>query len=111
MAEFEHLTKEALEQVQGRLWEIESSLNGMAALFRSKEGMETSVFDTDDLYGIGNLLKTISEKLAVQTDILQCGFDSTAVTKVAVDLAIAKRAAKEFQKEEAALEDEAGDED
>ena len=109
MAEFDHLTKEGLGQVQDKLWEIESSLTGMAALFRSKEEMGTSVFDTDELYGIGNLLKSISEKLAVQRDILQCGFDSEAVTEVAVDLAMAKRAAKELQKEDEASDEEDGD--
>ena len=81
MTKFEHLTEERLDQVTNKLWEIESSLTGLSGLFRIREERGSASIDTDELYGIGNMLKGLADKLSVQEDILRCGFDSMAVTK------------------------------
>lgn len=80
MAEFEHLSKEKLDGVVNRIWEVESSLTGLSGLFRIREETGSASLDTDELYGLGQALKDLAEKLSVQEDILKCGFDSMAVT-------------------------------
>ena len=86
-------------------------LPGLSGLFRIREESGSASIDTDELYGIGNMLKGLADKLSVQEDILRCGFDSMAVTKAAIDLAVAKYATKKLQKEEDDFAEDVQDED
>ena len=91
MAEFEHLTKEKLDVVIDNLWEVESSLNGLAGLFQTRENPGDACIDTDALYGIGHNLKLIANKVSTLEDILRCGYDSRAITKDSIVKEIAKK--------------------
>ena len=91
MAEFEHLTKEKLDMIIDNLWEVESSLNGLAGLFQTRENPGDACIDTDALYGVGNNLKLIADRISVYEDILRCGYDSTAITEESISKEIAKK--------------------
>lgn len=79
MAKFKHLTRKRFDNVCHRLFEIQSSLNGLGSLFefQSKE----VCFSPSELFGMGQLIKQLGHELAIQEDILRCGYDSQAVTK------------------------------
>ena len=79
MAKFKHLAKEKMEHVTNRLWEIETSLEGLGSLFEDQSS--DSVFEPDELFGIGQLVKGQARELAILGDILKCGYDSMAITK------------------------------
>ncbi len=79
MAKFKHLTKEKLNHVRNRLFEVSSGLNGLGSLFESQSVHFCP--SPDELYGIGQLLKQLSREVEVQEDILNCGYDSQAVKK------------------------------
>jgi len=72
----EHLNKKKLYKVCDRLWHAHGSLKGLGGLFT--QGARDVVFDDGELYGIGLLLKKISEELEILEDVLRCGYDSGA---------------------------------
>ena len=90
MAEFDHLTEKKMEHVTNRLWEIESSLQGLARLFQYKEDRGGVEFDTEEFFGIGQLLKVLGREISIQEDILKCGYDSTAITEESITKDMAK---------------------
>ncbi|MCB0368134.1 MAG: hypothetical protein KDD50_00645 [Bdellovibrionales bacterium] len=71
-----HLSKEKLEKVCERLWCAHGSLKGLGGLFT--QGCRDICFDDGEFYGIGLLLKKMSEELEILEDILRCGKDSAA---------------------------------
>ena len=91
MAEFEHLTDEKLKYITNRLWEVESSLRGLSRLFQYKEDMGGVDFDTEEFFGIGQLLKVLAREISIQEDILKCGYDSTAITEESITKEIGKK--------------------
>ena len=91
MAEFGHLTNEKLEHVTNRLWEVESSLRGLTRLFQYKEDIGDVHFDSEEFFGIGQLLSVLSREISIQEDILKCGFDSMAITEESISKEIAKK--------------------
>ena len=91
MAEFEYLTKEKIEHVSNRLWEVESSLRGLARLFQYKEDMGDVNFDPEEFFGVGQLLKVLAREVSIQEDILKCGFDSMAITEESITKEIGKK--------------------
>ena len=79
MAKFKHLTHKKLEDVCFQLFQIQSGLKGLGSLFEfQSRGIS---LDSDELYGIGQLIKQLAHELSVQEDILRCGYDSKAITK------------------------------
>ena len=90
MAEFGHLTDEKLEHVTNRLWEVESSLRGPTRLFQYKEDIGGVHFDTEEFFGIGQLLSVLSREISIQEDILKCGYDSMAIIEESISKETAK---------------------
>ena len=91
MKEFEHLTEEKIEQVINGLWEVESSLQGLARLFQYKEEVGGVNFDSEEFFGVGQLLKVLSRQIETQEDILKYGFNSMAITENSIDQETAKK--------------------
>ena len=92
MAKFRHLSKEKMEHITNRLWELECSLEGLGALFQgARTDRDGSSFDTDELFGMGQLFKGLSKQVSVLEDILKCGYDSRAITKDSIVKEIAKK--------------------
>ena len=54
----EHLNSKLIEKVCERLWIAQSSLKGVGSLF--SQDFRAICFDSDELYGIGQLLKKLS---------------------------------------------------
>jgi len=79
MAKFKHLNKAKIEHVTQRLWAIESSLDGLAALFYWQGN--DSCPDMNQFCGMGDLVKGLGRELSILADILQSGHDSRAITK------------------------------
>ena len=90
MAEFDYLSEKKLAHVTNRLWEVESSLRGLARLFQYKEEIGVVDFDVEEFFGIGQLLTVLSREISVQEDILKCGFDSRAITEESITKDMAK---------------------
>ncbi len=76
MNSLNHLTPKKLDKVAYRLYMAESSLKGISGLFT--QGTRDVCLEDDEYYGIGNLLRTVSDELQILGDILRCGYDSTA---------------------------------
>ena len=70
MEKHEHFSKESINHITTRLWELESVLKGVAVLFQQHGG--DGSFGTDELFGIGQLLKGLSLELSGLKDILTC---------------------------------------
>ena len=68
MDELEHPTKKKIDTVMEGLWEVKSSLHGLAGLFQTREEQGGTCIDTDTLYGIGNNLKLIASKVSCLED-------------------------------------------
>ena len=79
MAKFKHLTKEKFDNVCYRLFEIHSGLDGLGTLFESQSA--ETCFSTEELFGMGQVIKQLARNLSVQEDILRYGHDSRTVTK------------------------------
>ena len=71
-----HLGPNLMDNICSRLRMIEASLNGLGALF--KQGVDDFSCDADELFGIGQLLKSLSLEISRIEDILNCGHDSMA---------------------------------
>ena len=69
-----HLEQGLMDNICYRLRMIEGSLNGLGALF--KQGVDDFSCDADELFGIGQLLKSLSLEISRIEDILNCGHDS-----------------------------------
>jgi hypothetical protein len=78
-----HLTDKILNKVTERVWRVGSSLQGLSGLFT--QGTRDMCLDDGEFYGLGNLLKGLSIELSIIKDILNCGVDSTADERNAVD--------------------------
>ena len=74
MENLEHPSNLKINDIIERLWEIECSLNGLAALIQN-QGEEAS-HSTDELLGIGSLIKTLSREVSRLGEILGRGNDS-----------------------------------
>jgi hypothetical protein len=74
-----HLNKEALEDIAEKMWIAHGSLKGLAALFT--QGSKNSCFESKELYGIGQLLKKISEDLEKLEDRLRSGDGASSINK------------------------------
>jgi len=79
----DHLNEKILDKIKERLWIVSSSLEGLGSLFTQVNS--DPCFDSDELYGIGNLLKKLGEEVSILDDILSCGKDSTADLRNGVD--------------------------
>ena len=110
MAEFEHLSKEKMEHVENGLWEISSALNGLGSVFQG--GKNEIPLENDEWFGVGQMLKIISQRASSLEDILRCGHDSMAITKGGVEAKFERKKSEIVEKMKAALEDiEDGDDD
>ena len=107
MSEFEHLSKEKLEHVEEGLWQVESALNGLGAIFRS--GRNELPLDEDEWFGIGQIFKIFSHRISVLNDILQYGDDSMAITKKSTEDKFERKKSELIEKMKDSLEDN-GDE-
>jgi hypothetical protein len=76
MSSIGHINKKVLFKVCDRIDDAKGSLMGMSGLLRQTSN--DICFTNGELYGLGQLLKKISEELDVVEDILRCGEDSTA---------------------------------
>lgn len=74
MEEFKHLGKNKMKDVDKILWETESSLNGLGALFQAERVVN---FSDDELFGIGQLIKGQARQVSVLGNILRCGDSKT----------------------------------
>ena len=79
MTKFKHLNKSKLEYVTQRFLVIESSLDGLEALFHGQDSH--SCPDINELYGMGDLIKELGREVSILTGILEYGYDSKAITK------------------------------
>ena len=70
-----HLNEALTEKVIEQIWNIQGSLYGLGALF--KTGHELS-FNADEAFGIGQCLQTFSVELAKLEDILKNGQSKNA---------------------------------
>lgn len=64
------ITPEKLETAINKLWQIEGSLKGLGALFE-QQGKGAN-FESDELFGIGQLLKNLSCDIASIEKLLRC---------------------------------------
>ena len=71
-----HLNKEKIDDVCKRLWATSGALNGLGALF--EQATRDPCLDGDEFFGLGQLLKNLSQELSKLEDILHCGYDSRA---------------------------------
>jgi len=65
-----------LDKICERLWIASGSLKGIGSLFTQDQ--KEICLDSDEFYGIGQLLKTISEELSILEDLIRSGCDSMA---------------------------------
>lgn len=79
MEGIEHLNSKKIRKVCEQLWMIEGSLRGLGASLQQQS--TSPCYDADELFGLGQLLKVLSEKISVLEDILTCGYDSRANAK------------------------------
>ena len=63
-----HFSRKSIHHITNRLWELESILKGLAALFQQHGG--DGSFGADELFGIGQILKGLSLELSALEDIL-----------------------------------------
>jgi hypothetical protein len=54
-------------------------LRGIGAVLQQQT--HDPCYEGDELFGLGQLFESMSEQIARLEDILQCGYDSMAVTK------------------------------
>ena len=110
MAEFEHLSKEKMEHVTTGLWEISSSLNGLGSVFQG--GKNEIPVDSEEWFGLGQMLKILSQRASSLEDILRCGYDSTAITKGGTEAKFERKKSEIVEKMKEVFEDmEDGDDD
>lgn len=74
--DLDHLNKETVDKVIERLWIASGSLRGLGSLFRQVS--LNAIFESEELFGIGQILGSLSEELGVLEDILNCGYDSVS---------------------------------
>ncbi len=79
----DHLNKKLVFKICDRLWVANGSLKGLGGLFT--QGTREMSFEDEEFYGVGQLLKSIGDELAILEDILRCGKDSTADKRNGVD--------------------------
>ena len=79
MAKFKHLSKNKFNHVRQNLLQIENGLSGLGALFEDQGA--TWALSQNELFGIGQIIKLMGHQLSIQNDILDCGYDSKAITK------------------------------
>lgn len=77
MAKVKHIKKKRLDKACNRLFDIQSGLGGLGALFEFQE-VDLSPSES---FGVGQLIKILAHELSIQEDIIRCGYDSQAVTK------------------------------
>lgn len=80
-----HLNERILNKVKERLWEVNSSLKGIASLFQKESGYSVCI-EADEFFGIGTFLKKQAEELSILEDILNCGYDSMANKRNGIEL-------------------------
>ena len=69
MEKSKKLSNEKKEILTNKLWRLESALNGLGAVFQCEK---ESIFNSDELYGIGNLMKILSSQIAeVENELRQ----------------------------------------
>lgn len=76
MNDLEHLTPKKVEAICIRLWSVRGSLRGVGALLEQQS--LSACYETDELFGLGQLCKSFSGQLDKIEDILRCGYDSRA---------------------------------
>ena len=79
MKDLSHLSGKKVDSICCELWKNSGSLKGMSAVL--KQQMNHPCYEGGELFGIGQLLESLSEQISRQEDILQCGYDSRAVSK------------------------------
>ena len=72
-----HLNEKIMNDIEHRIWTIEGALMGLGGLFEQCSNKDFC-FDPNELFGIGQLLKSLSREAARFNDILKCGYDSLA---------------------------------
>ncbi len=70
MAKLGHLDEALVDKIAERLWNVQGTLNGLGALF--KTGSELSL-NADESFGIGQCLQAISTELAELEGLLKHG--------------------------------------
>ena len=75
----DHLTSKKIEGVCTELWKIRGALRGVGSVLQHQSS--DLCYETDELFGLGQLFESLSEQIARQEDILQCGYDSMAINK------------------------------
>jgi len=76
MKSLAHLTGEKVEALCIQLWAIRGSLKGMGALLEQQ--CHDPCYEGDEMFGLGQLCKLLSDQLDRIEDILRCGYDSRA---------------------------------
>ena len=66
--ELENMSKKEMDKIICSLWELKASLIGFASLFQG--GCREMDFEDEELFGIGQLLKKLSEDVAHLHDSL-----------------------------------------
>ena len=72
-----HLNEKIMSDVENRIWAVEGALMGLGGLFEQSCNKDFC-FDPQELFGIGQLLKSLSIEVTRINDILRCGYDSLA---------------------------------
>ncbi len=62
------------DHIYERMWILSGSLRGVGALLQQQDPSPS--YDHDDLFGLGQFLKSSSEEISKIEDILRCGRDS-----------------------------------
>ena len=79
-----HLENQKLvNKICERIWTASGSLRGIGSLFLQDH--KEICLDSDEFYGIGQLLKTISEELSILEDLIRSGDDSMASVRNGLD--------------------------
>ncbi len=70
----ENRNKKFWDHVFDRMWTLSGSLRGVGALLEQQ--MSSPCYNSDELFGLGQFLKSSSEEIMKLEDILRCGRDS-----------------------------------
>ena len=66
-----HINEELIDDICLRLWSVEGSLRGVGALF--EQGASDPCFEAEEVFGVGQLLKSLSQELSGLEGVLRYG--------------------------------------
>jgi hypothetical protein len=60
------------EDIFDKMWSLSGSLNGIGALLQQQAPNASYCYNHDELFGLGQLLKLLSDEISIIEDTLRC---------------------------------------